>query len=121
MIDSFVTSINYCTVKASTSEDPSVQPTTLSPTTVGGDMTDSTMIYPTTTMDNENIFTTDTVPMFTDFTTLDSSDTSQGEVTESEVLPLESRIGTLEDGVIKGGRSIRMNVGRRKYLSPCFS
>ena len=121
MVGSFVTPISYFTVKASTSKDPSVQATTLSPSTVRGDMADSTMIYPTTTMDNENIFTTDTVPMLVDFTTLDSSDTSQGEVTESEVLPLESRIGTLEDGVIKGGSSIRTNAGRRKYLGPIFS
>ena len=64
-------------------------------------------------MDNENLFTTDTVPILTDFTTLDGSATSQGEITETEFSPMESRVGSLEDGLIKGSK---INVGDIHFL-----
>ena len=54
------------------------------------------MIYPTTTYENENMFTTDPVSIYGDFTTLDSSETIQ----EGETLPKESRIGSVKDGII---------------------
>ena len=116
MILLYLGSIVCFIVKASTSEDPTVQPTTLSPSTAGGDMTESTMIYPTTTMDSENVFTTDTVPMLVDFTTLYSSEPNQGEVTESEVRPLESRIGSPVDGVIKGGSNLKIDTKKKGLL-----
>ena len=91
-------------VKSSTSEAPTIQPTTLSPSTIDGAATETTnMIYPTTTMENDNMFTTDTVPMITDFTTLDGSETSEGEILETEFPPLiQSRTGSSEDGIIEG-------------------
>ena len=49
------------------------------------------------------MFTTDTVPMITDFTTLDGSETSEGEILETEFPPLfQSRTGSSEDGIIEG-------------------
>ena len=49
------------------------------------------------------MFTTDTVPMITDFTTLDGSETSEGEILETEFPPLFlSRTGSSEDGIIEG-------------------
>ena len=49
------------------------------------------------------MFTTDTVPMTTDFTTLDGSETSEGEILETEFPPLfQSRTGSSEDGIIEG-------------------
>ena len=45
------------------------------------------------------MFTTDTVPMMTDFTTIDTSSTSQGEILETEYPPMRSRVGSLEDGL----------------------
>ena len=54
-------------------------------------------------MENDNMFTTDTVPMITDFTTLDGSETSEGEILETEFPPLfQSRTGSSEDGIIEG-------------------
>ena len=87
-------------VKASTSESPTIQPTTIAQTTTDGDATETTnIIYPTTTMESETMFTTDTVPMMTDFTTIDTSSTSQGEILETEYPPMRSRVGSLEDGL----------------------
>ena len=57
-------------------------------------------------MDSESIYTTDTVPMITDFTTLDGSATSQGEILETEFPSMESRIGSIEDGFIEGSKTI---------------
>ena len=49
------------------------------------------------------MFTTDTVPMITDFTTLDGSETSEGEILETEFPPLfQSSTGSSEDGIIEG-------------------
>ena len=54
-------------------------------------------------MENDNMFTTDTLPMITDFTTLDGSETSEGEILETEFPPLfQSRTGSSEDGIIEG-------------------
>ena len=90
-------------VQTTTSEAPTIQPTTLFQSTTDGEATETTnMIYPTTTMDSENMYTTDTVPMITDFTTLDGSATSQGEILETEFPFMESRIGSTEDGFIEG-------------------
>ena len=56
------------------------------------------------------MFTTDTVPMMTDFTTIDGSSTSQGEILETEYPPMRSRVGDQEDGLLVEGR-------KRNYLS----
>jgi len=99
---STTSTVSSVTVQASTSEAPTIQPTTLSQSTTDGEATETTnMIYPTTTMDSDNMFTTDTVPMITDYTTLDGSATSQGEIVETEFPSMESRDGSLEDGLIK--------------------
>ena len=92
-------------VKSTTSEAPTIQPTTISQTTTDGDATETTnIIYPTTTMESETMFTTDTVPMMTDFTTIDGSSTSQGEILETEYPPMRSRVGGQEDGLLVEGR-----------------
>ena len=61
-------------------------------------------------MESETMFTTDTVPMMTDFTTVDASSTSQGEILESEYPPMRSRVGSQEDGLLLEGR-------KRNYLT----
>ena len=92
-------------MKSTISESPTILPTTISQsTTMDGDATETTnIIYPTTTIESETMFTTDTVPMMTDFTTLDASSTSQGETIETEYPPMRSRIGSQEDGLIIEG------------------
>ena len=63
------------------------------------------------------MFTTDTVPMITDFTTLDGSETSEGEIIETEFPPLFlSRTGTSEDGIIEGIPSIWILAELKFYL-----
>ena len=95
-------------VKSTTSEAPTIQPTTIAQTTTDGDATETTnTIYPTTTMESETMFTTDTVPMMTDFTTIDGSSTIQGEILETEYPPMRSRIGSQEDGLLVEGRKIK--------------
>merc|ERR1712223_2161811 len=79
---STTSTISSVSVKSTTSESPTIQPTTLAQTTTDGDPTETTnMIYPTTTMESETMFTTDTVP---DFTTLDASTTNQDSPTTIE-------------------------------------
>ena len=57
-------------------------------------------------MDSETVYTTDTIPMITDYTTLDGSATSPGESIETEFPSMESRIGSIEDGFIEGSKII---------------
>ena len=95
----------FALVKTTTSEAPTIQPTTLAQSTTEGEATETTnMIYPTTTMDSETVYTTDTIPMITDYTTLDGSATSPGESIETEFPSMESRIGSIEDGFIEGSK-----------------
>ena len=98
---------HFIVVQATTSEGPTIQPTTTaSQSTTDGEATETTnMIYPTTTMDSETMFTTDTIPMITDYTTLDGTATSQGEIVETEIPLMESRDGSLEDGLIIGSKT----------------
>ena len=82
MLTEFTFALFSIQVKSTTSESPTIQPTTLAQTTTDGDATETTiMIYPTTTMESETMFTTDTVP---DFTTLDASTTNQGEILKTK-------------------------------------
>ena len=104
-------------MKSTISESPTILPTTISQsTTMDGDATETTnIIYPTTTIESETMFTTDTVPMMTDFTTLDASSTSQGETIETEYPPMQSRIGSQEDGLINEGiKTIKFLFGHVK-------
>ena len=98
----------FIQVKSTTSEAPTIQPTTIAQTTTDADATETTnIIYPTTTMESETMFTTDTVPMMTDFTTVDGSSTSQGEILETEYPPMRSRVGSQDDGLLAEGRKIK--------------
>lgn len=94
MIHEYIFVVSYSNqVKSTTSESPTIQPTTLAQTTTDGESTETTnMIYPTTTMESETMFTTDTVP---DFTTLDASTTNQGKILETIKPLMQFRITTI--------------------------